>query len=88
MSLPATITVIVILDIALIGFLAWMMSHPRHLTPHVSTRHTKSSRQPDEQHEIQLATKSSRRPVEQHEIQLATKSSRQPVEQHEIQLAK
>ena len=55
MSLPATITVIAILDIALIGFLAWMMSHPRHLTPHVSTRHTESSRQPDEQHEIQLA---------------------------------
>lgn len=55
MSLPAALTVIVALDIALIGFLAWMMSHPRHLTPHASTRHTESSRQPAEQHEIQLA---------------------------------
>jgi hypothetical protein len=36
MSLPATIAVIAILDVALLGFLAWMMSHPRHLTPHVS----------------------------------------------------
>ena len=54
MSLPASITVIVVLDIALIGFLAWMMSHPRHLSLHVSTRHTESSRRPVEQHEIQL----------------------------------
>jgi hypothetical protein len=35
-SLPAAIAIIVVLDVALIGFLAWMMSHPRHLTPHVS----------------------------------------------------
>ena len=54
MSLPAAITVIVVLDIALIGFLAWMMSHPRHLAPHASTRRTESSRQPVKQHEIQL----------------------------------
>jgi hypothetical protein len=55
MSLPAAITIIVMLDIALIGFLSWIMSQPRHLTPHSSTRHTESSRQPAEQHEIQLA---------------------------------
>jgi hypothetical protein len=54
MSLPAAITVVVVLDIALIGFLAWMMSHPRHLSPHASTRHAQSSHQPVEQHEIQL----------------------------------
>jgi hypothetical protein len=40
MSLSAAIAVIVILDVALLGFLAWMMSHPRHLTPHVS-RHNR-----------------------------------------------
>jgi len=38
MSLPTAIAVIVVLDIALLGFLAWMMSHPRHLTPHVSAK--------------------------------------------------
>jgi len=36
MSLPVAIAVIVVLDVALLGFLAWMMSHPRHLTRHVS----------------------------------------------------
>lgn len=36
MSLPAAIATNVVLDVALLGFLAWMMSHPRHLTPHVS----------------------------------------------------
>ena len=36
MSLPAAIATIVALDVLLIGFLAWMMSHPRHLAPHVS----------------------------------------------------
>lgn len=46
MSLPAAITVIVALDLALVGFLAWMMSHPRHLSPHRSTRY-KSSVEPD-----------------------------------------
>jgi hypothetical protein len=34
MSLSAAIAAIVILDVALIAFLAWMMSHARHLTPH------------------------------------------------------
>jgi len=38
MSESAAIAFIVVLDIAFIGFLAWMMSHPRHLTPHVSSR--------------------------------------------------
>ena len=41
MSLSAAIAAIVILDVALLGFLAWMMSHPRHLTPHVS-RHERA----------------------------------------------
>jgi hypothetical protein len=36
MSLSAAIAAIVILDVTLLGLLAWMMSHPRHLTPHVS----------------------------------------------------
>jgi len=35
MSLSAAITVIVVMDVALLGFLAWMMSHPRHLIAHV-----------------------------------------------------
>ena len=39
MSLSAAIAIIVVLDLALLGFLAWMMAHPRHLTPHVSRRH-------------------------------------------------
>jgi len=39
MSLSAAITTIVVLDVALIAFLAWTMSHARHLTPHVSRRH-------------------------------------------------
>jgi len=38
MSLSAAIAAIVILDVALLGFLAWMMSHSRHLTPHISRR--------------------------------------------------
>lgn len=38
MSLSAALATIVILDVALLAFLAWMMSHPRHLTPHVSQR--------------------------------------------------
>jgi hypothetical protein len=38
MSLSLAIAVLVTLDVALLAFLAWMMSHPRHLTPHVSTR--------------------------------------------------
>ncbi len=36
MSLSAAIAIIVVLDMALLGFIAWMMSHPRRLTPHVS----------------------------------------------------
>jgi hypothetical protein len=35
MSLSAAIAVIVVMDVAVLGFLAWMMSHPRHLIPHV-----------------------------------------------------
>jgi hypothetical protein len=42
MSLSAAIAAIVILDVALLGFLAWMMSHPRHLAPHVS-RHERAT---------------------------------------------
>lgn len=42
MSLSAAIAVIVTLDVALLGFLAWMMSHPRHLSPHVS-RHERAT---------------------------------------------
>jgi hypothetical protein len=42
MSLSAAIAAIVILDVALLGFLAWMMSHSRHLTPHVS-RHERAT---------------------------------------------
>ncbi len=54
MSLPVAMTVIVILDVALLGFLAWTMSHPRHLTPHVSARHADLSHEPLEQVELQL----------------------------------
>jgi hypothetical protein len=35
MSLSAAIAVVVILDLTLLGFLAWMMSHARRLAPHV-----------------------------------------------------
>lgn len=38
MSLSEAIALIVVLDVALLGFVAWMMSHPRRLTPHVSQR--------------------------------------------------
>jgi hypothetical protein len=38
MSLSAAIAINVILDLGLIGFLAWMMAHPRHLPSHVSAR--------------------------------------------------
>ena len=38
MSESVAIAVIVIFDVALLGFLAWMMSHPRHLTPHLPAR--------------------------------------------------
>ncbi len=36
MSESAAIALIVVLDVATLGFLAWMMSHARHLRPHVS----------------------------------------------------
>jgi hypothetical protein len=36
MSESAAIAMIVILDVALLGFLAWIMSHPRRLARHVS----------------------------------------------------
>ncbi len=48
MSLSLAVAVIVILDVALIAFLAWMMSHPRHLRPHVSSSEA-ASRRPTEQ---------------------------------------
>jgi len=56
MSLPAAIATIVVLDIALLGFLAWMMSHPRRLTPHVSAH--EKARQPEFrwEHETQSVT--------------------------------
>lgn len=45
MSLSLLITINVVLDVALLGFLAWMMSHPRHLTPHVSLNDSHPSRE-------------------------------------------
>jgi hypothetical protein len=36
MSLSVAIAVIVVFDVALVGLLTWMMSHPRRLTAHVS----------------------------------------------------
>ena len=39
MSLSLTITLIAILDLAMVSALAWFMSHPRKLTPHISARH-------------------------------------------------
>jgi len=38
MSLSAAIATIIVLDVALLALLAWMVSHPRHLRPHVSAR--------------------------------------------------
>lgn len=35
MSLTLAVALNVILDLGLLGGLAWMMSHPRKLTPHV-----------------------------------------------------
>lgn len=34
MSVSLAICVNVVADVALLGFLGWMMSHPRRLTPH------------------------------------------------------
>jgi hypothetical protein len=36
MSLSAAIAVIVVIDVAVLSFVAWMMSHSRHLVPHVA----------------------------------------------------
>lgn len=55
MSLSAAIAVIVVLDVALIGFLAWMMSHPRHLTPHVSANDLATSEPSVEQRVVSFA---------------------------------
>jgi hypothetical protein len=39
MSLSLAIAIIVLADLALLGDLAWCMSLPRKLTPHVSAHH-------------------------------------------------
>ncbi len=39
MSLSLAIAFNVVLVAALLSLLAWFMSHPRKLTPHVSSRH-------------------------------------------------
>lgn len=46
MSMAAVIAIIVILDVALLAFVGWMMSHPRHLRPHVpgSAEHSRAPR--------------------------------------------
>ena len=36
MSLPLAITINIVLCVLLLAALAWMMSHPRKLRPHVS----------------------------------------------------
>ena len=54
MSLSVAIAVIVTLDVALIAFLAWMMSHPRHLTPHVSQRERVAAEETDRQPDVIL----------------------------------
>ena len=54
MSLFAAIAVIVILDVALLCFLAWMMSHPRHLTPHVSRHERVAAEQATRQQDVIL----------------------------------
>jgi hypothetical protein len=55
LSLPAAIVIIVVLDVALIGFLAWIMSHPRHLTPHVSANDVATPRPSIEQRVMRIA---------------------------------
>jgi hypothetical protein len=54
MSLPVAIAVIVVLDVALLGGLAWLMSQPRRLASHRSARHAELSHERVEQTEIQL----------------------------------
>lgn len=39
MSLSLALAINAVLDVALLAFLAYMMSHPRRLTPHLSRRH-------------------------------------------------
>jgi hypothetical protein len=39
MTLSLAIALNAVLAVALLGGLAWFMSHPRRLAPHVSTRH-------------------------------------------------
>jgi hypothetical protein len=56
MSLTAAIAAIVALDVALLGFLAWMMSHPRHLMPHVSARDAAARSERVEQRDIRLTS--------------------------------
>lgn len=54
MSLSAAIAINVTLDLALIGFLAWMMAHPRHLPSHVSARDKAAADALGEQQATQL----------------------------------
>jgi len=54
MSLSVAIAVIVVLDVALLCFLAWMMSHPRHLTPHVSQHERATAEEADRQPDVML----------------------------------
>jgi hypothetical protein len=49
MSLQLAIVIIVVLDVALLAFLAWMMCHPRHLTPHVSANDAAIQGVPEQQ---------------------------------------
>ena len=39
MSLPLAIALIAFLDLAILSALAWFMSRPSKLTPHISARH-------------------------------------------------
>ncbi len=55
MSLSAAIATIVLLDVALLGFLAWMMSHARHLTPHVSAHEVATPKPSVEQRRMSIA---------------------------------
>jgi len=39
MSLPLAIALIILFDLSILAALAWFMSRPSKLTPHVSARH-------------------------------------------------
>ena len=54
MSLSAAIAAIVILDVALLVFVAWMMSHSRHLTPHTSRRERAAAEGADRRPDVLL----------------------------------